>query len=483
MSEVKVNKISPRTNCGTVTLGDSGDSFAVAASASFKTKEVKDASGNIIISRCGSNITIGSSGAAVALAAGATQSGFGRTGTVNWDTTAKTTTVTAVSGVGYFINTTSGGVTVNLPAGTAGDIVAVSDYANTSATNSITITPNGTDKINGTNASYYLSTNGASVTFVYVDSTRGWKDINDATLNATGIVPAFVAATGGTVITCGDYKTHVFTGPGTFCVSAAGNAAGSNSVEYLVVAGGGGAGRSSSGGGAGGLRTNVPSPQTAGVPVTIQGYPISVGGGGAGGTSDGAPAAPQKGTNSSGLSFTATGGGGGGNYNGPSTPGDAGGNGGSGGGAAIGGGPGSPKPGGTGNQGGFSPSEGNPGGSSSSPNNPRGGGGGGGAGAAGTPGTPGCSSNGVGGIGLSVPTAFVPASYGTPGPAPGRYFAGGGSGNRNSGTNTGGAGGGGPGGCGATGGTTNTGGGAGALFCGNGAAGGSGIVVIRYKFQ
>ncbi len=27
MSEVKVNKISPRTNCGTVTLGDSGDTF------------------------------------------------------------------------------------------------------------------------------------------------------------------------------------------------------------------------------------------------------------------------------------------------------------------------------------------------------------------------------------------------------------------------------------------------------------------------
>jgi hypothetical protein len=28
MSEVKVNKISPRTNCGTVTVGDSGDSVS-----------------------------------------------------------------------------------------------------------------------------------------------------------------------------------------------------------------------------------------------------------------------------------------------------------------------------------------------------------------------------------------------------------------------------------------------------------------------
>ena len=29
MSEIKVNKISPRTNCGTTTLGDSGDSFVI----------------------------------------------------------------------------------------------------------------------------------------------------------------------------------------------------------------------------------------------------------------------------------------------------------------------------------------------------------------------------------------------------------------------------------------------------------------------
>ena len=30
MSEVKVNKISPRTNCGTVTLGDSGNNLTVS---------------------------------------------------------------------------------------------------------------------------------------------------------------------------------------------------------------------------------------------------------------------------------------------------------------------------------------------------------------------------------------------------------------------------------------------------------------------
>ena len=29
MSEIKVNKISPRTACGTTTLGDSGDTFTI----------------------------------------------------------------------------------------------------------------------------------------------------------------------------------------------------------------------------------------------------------------------------------------------------------------------------------------------------------------------------------------------------------------------------------------------------------------------
>ena len=54
-----------------------------------------------------------------------------------------------------------------------------------------------------------------------------------------------LVATGGTITTCGDFKVHTFTGPGTFTVcSVASNAcAGSQSVDYLVVAGaGGGAG-------------------------------------------------------------------------------------------------------------------------------------------------------------------------------------------------------------------------------------------------
>jgi hypothetical protein len=80
---------------------------------------------NQISSQCGSTLTIGQSGDTVTLAAGATQTGFGRTGTVDWDTTAKTASFTAVSGNGYFVNTTSGAITVTLPAGSAGAIVGL----------------------------------------------------------------------------------------------------------------------------------------------------------------------------------------------------------------------------------------------------------------------------------------------------------------------------------------------------------------------
>ena len=51
---------------------------------------------NQISSQCGSTLTIGQSGDTVTLASGATQTGFGRTGTVDWDTTAKTGNFTAV---------------------------------------------------------------------------------------------------------------------------------------------------------------------------------------------------------------------------------------------------------------------------------------------------------------------------------------------------------------------------------------------------
>jgi len=118
----------------------------------------------------------------------------------------------------------------------------------------------------------------------------------------------YVAATGGTVYTSGDYKYHKFTSSSTFTVTNAGNAAGSNTVEYLIVAGGGGGGRGydGGGGGAGGYRTGT------GVSVVAQGYTVTIGAGGAGSTNN--SVLGGDGSNSSALGITSEGGGVGGNY-------------------------------------------------------------------------------------------------------------------------------------------------------------------------
>ena len=299
----------------------------------------------------------------------------------------------------------------------------------------------------------------------------------------------FMAASGGnTTITSGDYKTHIFTSPGTFTVSGAGAPTGSNSVEYLVVAGGAGMpsqnGQGASGGsGAGGYRTNYPSPATGGLSISATGYPITVGGGGAGRTSGDNNAG--NGSSSTFSSITSAGGGFGGTRNSNGNPGGSGG--------GCGSSPNATSAG-SGNSPPTSPPQGNPGGlpGGEDPGYP--GGGGGGAGASGA--SPGNNNvAGPGGVGSPIADTFfgpTAPSYGTPGPSPGRYFSGGGGGGNHQGSPAapGGAGGGGRGGSPGQGvgqgGTTNTGGGGGGTGAseGNpGATGGSGFVAIRYKYQ
>ena len=442
---------------------------------------------NQISSQCGSTLTVGQSGDTVTLAAGATQTGFGRTGTVDWDTTAKTASFIAVSGNGYFVNTTSGAITVTLPAGSAGDIVGISDYASTFQTNNVTITPNGTDKINGINSNAILSTQGIAVSLVYVDSTRGWKSVTGSDNDTSGV--SFITATGGTITCCGNYKTHTFTGPGTFCVSSISNLDANNEVSYLVVAGGAGGGSSQygcagcgatgGGGGAGGFRESKsgvdcysasPLEGSTNISVTATSFPITVGGGGAGGPngSDGTP-----GVNSTFSTITSAGGGGGGR-DGPNRVGAAGGSGGGGGGERTG------TCGGAGNTPPVSPAQGQPGGNGGGLAPSYGAGGGGGATVAGSQGNP-TFPTGNGGAGATTSISTSPTSY----------AGGGGGGNyANTGAPSGGTGGGGVGANGpnveATTGTDNTGGGGGGAAGGTypeGKAGGSGIVIIRYKFQ
>ena len=441
---------------------------------------------NTVEPQCGTTLTLGASGDTVTLGSGASQSGFGRTGTVDWQTTKKTATFTAANGEGYFVDTSGGAVTMNLPSSpSAGNIVAVKDYSGDFATNNLTIGRNGSP-INGANsADVVVSTDGASIVLVYVDGTQGWVATQDDSSTFSG--ESFIVATGGTVTTCGDCKIHTFTGPGTFTVSSVSSAASNNIVSYMVVAGGGGAGHSyptsnaGGGGGAGGYREikNPVTPYTASpldgfgtpanqVTVTATGFPITVGGGGSGHTTG---AAGTSGSPSIFSTITSAGGGKGGS-NGPGTGSPSnpttGGSGGGGAGgtscASLGGGA-------AGNTPSVTPPQGNDGGDNykvatgSPPDNP--GAGGGGAGAAGADAS--TSAGGNGGAGTTTSINGTPTA---------RAGGGAGGGNPNG---TGGTGGGANGG---GNGTANTGGGGGGTMNGdNGGSGGSGIVIIRYKYQ
>tara|TARA_R110002153_G_scaffold269096_1_gene434466 strand:+ start:225 stop:1193 length:969 start_codon:yes stop_codon:yes gene_type:complete len=263
-------------------------------------------------------------------------------------------------------------------------------------------------------------------------------------------------ATGGTVTTDGDYKVHTFTSSGTFSVTQVGD----ENADFMVIAGGGtgGLGQVTSqttqdkggGGGAGGLRTSYGSTSGGGasaesnVSFAAGNYSIAVGAGGAR-TNNGAVGGASY-INGSGVYISTVGGGKGGyNY----STGYAGSSGGSGGGLCYGYGGAS---GGAGTAG-----QGYAGGVRTGQANTWASGGGG----AGGQGAPSASSGGVGGgAGLSVAISGTATTYAEGGDR-GYYSI------VNGVANTGGGG---------RGGVMNTG------YTGMG-NGGSGVVIIRYKFQ
>jgi hypothetical protein len=465
--------------------------------STIKVDNIQDQDGNNIINENSNTITIGASGDTVTLASGASQSGFGRTGTVNWVTTKKTSNFTAVSGEGYFCDTAaSGAFTLTLPSSpSAGDIVGLKDYNNNFSTANLTIDRGGSPINGGSSSNIIVETAGASIFLVYVDATQGWLATQDDSSTFSG--EAYMVATGGTITTSGNCKIHTFTGPGTFTVCSVATTAANNLVSYVVVAGGGGGGSGAvseggGGGGAGGYReTKSPAtPYTASpldgypsapnrITVTATDFPITVGGGGPGGTPSGNNSG--SGGNSTFSTITSAGGGAAGGQTGTPQPrpGTAGG---SGGGGVNG-------TGGAGNTPPVTPPQGNNAGTSGpgpATSSEYVGSGGGGATAVGfsTTGTPGKGSGGAGATSSinGTPTARAGGGGGGFGPGPSSPY----------GIGAGGAGGGGGGGPGTqtagNAGTVNTGGGGGGGSSGSspivvGGSGGSGIVIIRYKFQ
>ena len=354
-------------------------------------------------------------------------------GGTSWQSSIVTgTTLSAVAGNGYWINTTSNACTITLPSSASvGDTIEIVDYLRTWGTNSITINQNSLNFQGYSSPNPEYNTDGQSVRIVYSGATQGWIPTvdDDVTLEAPQ----------------------------------------SYSADFLVIAGGGGGGFDDGGaGGAGGYRNSFSTESSGGggssetsllFDIGIV-YTVTVGGGGAG--ASGGSARGVVGVNSSisgsGITtITSSGGGGGGSRPSEST-GSSGGSGG----------------GGVGNNGinaggSGTANQGFAGGTGGTPTSTEGGGGGGASEVGNTDG------QGYGGDGLSSSITGSSIARG-----------GGGSGATRSGTaKPAGTGGGGTGGIinsdDATGGTVNTGGGGGG-GSGNGetaGSGGSGVVILR----
>ena len=439
MSELKVNKITPKTGTS-IQLGESGDTITIP---------------------CGATLTNNG-----------TATGFG----LSFCTTVKTSPFTATANKGFLINTGSA-VTVTLPASpSTGDELIIVDQTGQASSNNITLGRNGS-KIKGGCVDLLMTTDRGGLRLVYSGSSQGW--ITATAGNNAQASPAFMTATGGTETTSGNYKIHTFTSDSTFTVNSTAANAPNNEVSYIVVAGGGGS--AIGGGGAGGFReskagvdsyTSSPLEGATNITVTAQSYPITIGGGGAGAL---VPPGNNANAGSTSVFSTVTSAGGGKGAANGSTGGD----GGSGGG---GGGGGGTNAAGSGNTPPVSPAQGTNGGTGGATAPVKGGGGGGGATVAGT--NTGSTVAGVGGAGATTCISGSPTAY----------AGGGGGGARNAPANQGGAGGAGGGGAGkpyapgnGTAGTANTGGGGGGAgsedYGGTCGAGGSGIIVIRYKYQ
>ena len=148
----------------------------------IKVDTIQDTDGNNIINENANTITIGASGDTISIPSGATlansgtATGFG----ISWQSAIKTSSFTAVAGEGYWINTTSGAITVTLPASaSAGDRIILTDYARTWGTNNLTINQNSLNFQGFTSPNPVYNTNGQSIDLVYSGATNGWIPNSD----------------------------------------------------------------------------------------------------------------------------------------------------------------------------------------------------------------------------------------------------------------------------------------------------------------
>ncbi len=168
-----VVEVGGNTNPGTLQLNCENNSHGIKLQSpphsSSQSYTLKFPTGNVTADRFLKVDSVTGSGAT-----GVGQLSFAEvSGGTSWQAV-KTSTFTAVAGEGYFVNTTSGVITMNLPAGTIGDEIAFIDYAGTFDTYTFTVSANGSEKINGSTADLTVSVERAANTLVYTDGTQGW---------------------------------------------------------------------------------------------------------------------------------------------------------------------------------------------------------------------------------------------------------------------------------------------------------------------
>ena len=161
------------TNPGSIQLNCESNSHGIKLTSpphsASQSYELKFPTGNVTANRFLKVDSVSGSGTT-----GVGQLSFAEvSGGTSWQAV-KTSTFTAAAGEGYFVNTTSGVITMNLPAGTLGDEVVFIDYAGTFDSNTFTISANGSEKIHGSTNDLTVSTERAGNTLVYTDSTQGW---------------------------------------------------------------------------------------------------------------------------------------------------------------------------------------------------------------------------------------------------------------------------------------------------------------------
>jgi hypothetical protein len=145
MSKIEVNQVDPQSGT-TLTLGTSGDTISIPA-----------------------GVTLANSGTATGFAS------------IAWQSTIVTTsTLTAVAGNGYWIDTTSNACTVTLPgSASVGDQLILVDYARTWNTNNLTINPNSLNYQGNSSPNPVYDVNGQTVNIVYSGATNGWIPVSD----------------------------------------------------------------------------------------------------------------------------------------------------------------------------------------------------------------------------------------------------------------------------------------------------------------